>query len=151
MVLDWSTQGSSLVGIGDTGAGPIKFSIAKTPEGYGVGIYSGQNLLATETFSSMEEARSWAEQAFAQIPTSKPQSPSQIVASPSSPPKGQIVASSSSLLPPPSSLAPSGLGASKDSGLTTSRIAAASLGGRDTVLKPSGSFTISKPKGGSLI
>ena len=136
MVLDWSTQGSALVGIGNTGAGPIKFSIAKTPEGYGVGIYSGQNLLATEAFSSMEEAKSWAEQAFAQIPTSKPQSPSQVVASPSS---------------PSSPLAPSGLGASKDSGLTTSRIAAASLGGRDTVLKPSGSFTISKPKGGSLI
>jgi len=151
MVLDWSNQGAGLVGTGETGAGLIKFNITKTPEGYSVGIYSGQNLLATESFASMEEARAWSEQAFSQIPTSQPQSPSEVVSGPPQPPRGQMASSAFSPVPSPMAMPSSGLGASKDSGLTTSRIAAASLGGKSPVTKPSGPFKISPPSGGSLI
>ena len=153
MVLDWSNKGAGLVGVGETGAGPIKFNITKTPEGYSVGIYSGQNLLATEAFASIEEARSWSEQAFSQIPTSQPQSPTELVSGPvgSTSPQMAPQASSPTQMPSPMAMPSSGLGASKDSGLTTSKIAAASLGGRSTVLKPTGAFKISKPTGGSLL
>jgi hypothetical protein len=53
-------------------------------------------------------------------------------------------------MPTPMAMPSTGLGASGDSGLTTSKIAAASLGGRDTVLKPRGAFKFGKPSGGSL-
>jgi hypothetical protein len=153
MVLDWSNQGAGLVGVGETGAGPIKFNITKTPEGYSVGIYSGQNLLATEAFASMEEARSWSEQAFSQIPTSQPQSPTEVVSEPVSMTSAQMApqAVRPTQMPTPMAMPSTGLGASKDSGLTTSRIAAASLGGKNPVTKPSGSFKIVKPSGGPLV
>ena len=152
MVLDWNNQGAGLVGTGETGAGPIKFNITKTPEGYSVGIYSGQNLLATETFASVEEARAWSEQAFAQIPTSQPQSPTEVVSEPPPPtPQRLSPIQAQAQMPSPTPMSPTGLGASKDSGLTTSRIAAASLGGKSPVTKPSGPFKITKPSGGALI
>jgi len=152
MVLDWSNQGAGLVGTGETGAGSIKFNITKTPEGYSVGIYSGQNLLATESFASMEEARAWSEQAFSQIPTSQPQSPTEVVSEPPSTPSQRLSPiQAQAQMPSPTPMSPTGLGASKDSGLTTSKIAAASLGGRNPVTKPSGPFRITKPTGGALI
>lgn len=135
MVLDWSGQGSALTGVGDTGSGVIKFNITKTPQGYSVGVYSGQNLLATEAFSTIEEAKAWADQSFAQIPAPSAQSPSEVVAQEPTPIARVSEPTAQPVLPVESSQ-PSTNPVMRNSGLTTSKIAAASLGGQQPVSTP---------------